>query len=58
MLEDFEEAYCAVCDVVEEIAICWRGIVRNLIYISVPIWIIPYAIYKAKKGGGRRWHLT
>ena len=49
MLEDFEEAYYAVCDVVEEIAICWRGIVRNLIYISVPIWIIPYAIYKAKK---------
>lgn len=49
MLEIFEEAYCAVCDMAEEIGICGRNIVRILIYMSVPIWIIPYAIYKAKK---------
>lgn len=49
MLEDFEDAYYTVCEVAEEIVIWGRNIVRILIYMSFPIWIIPYAIYKAKK---------
>ena len=49
MLEDFEDAFYFASDCLEQILYVGRLILRFLIFISLPFWIIPYAIYKAKK---------
>ena len=49
MLDDFDDAFYFVSDLLEEVLHTARIVARFLIFASVPLWVIPYAIYKAKK---------
>ena len=49
MLEDFEDAYYLVLDISELALDAARIFVRYLVFMAIPVWIIPYAIYKAVK---------
>ena len=55
MKEVFEHAYEGFCNsIVRYINLCetlGKFVLVILVYITIPFWIIPYAIYKNKKGG-------
>ena len=49
MKEYFDHAYFTFLAVLNEFAGIGRGIAVSFIYITIPIWIIPYAICKKLK---------
>ena len=55
MKEIFENAYNVACegikDTVDLVVMFGKFVLTALIYITVPLWIIPFAIYKKVKGG-------
>lgn len=55
MKEIFENAYNGACegikDTVELFAMFSKFVLITLIYITTPLWFIPFAIYKKVKGG-------
>ena len=56
MREVFEHAYEGFANLLVGFAdlasrIC-RCVLVVLVYLAAPLWFIPYAIYKEKKGGG------
>lgn len=55
MRKVFEHAYEGISDLIVNLAdfglsIC-KCVLIILIYITIPIWIIPFAVYKKLKGG-------
>jgi hypothetical protein len=55
MKETFEHAYERVCDFIVgftdfALSLC-KCILVVLVYATIPLWIIPYGIYKKMKGG-------
>ena len=54
MKENFDTAYKAFRDLVVGFASIMVEIAKMLlIYFTIPLWIIPYVIYKKSKGAGQ-----
>lgn len=57
MKKTFENAYNVACegikDTVDLVVMFGKFVLTALIYITVPLWIIPFAIYKKVKGGAK-----
>ena len=51
MREDFEDAFYLFCDTLEAIRDVIKLIMRCIIFITLPIWIIPYAIRRKVREG-------
>ena len=55
MREVFEHAYEGISNLLVNITDFALSIVKCvfvvLVYLTIPIWVIPYAVYKEMKGG-------
>ena len=55
MREIFDCAYEGVCNsmlvFIEYSEVLGRCILTGLVYLTIPLWIVPYSIYKNLKGG-------
>ena len=54
MKEIFEHAYEGFCNLIRGFIdfteFFWKTVLVILVYLTIPLWIIPYAIYKKMKG--------
>ena len=55
MIEIFDDCCELLCDFVEtlldSVQAVGEGIIKAFVFITFPVWLIPYMIYKALKGG-------
>ena len=51
MREIFDNVYESLLEFAEEFKYFGATIITGFVYVTIPIWVIPYAIYKKKKGG-------
>lgn len=57
MSEIFEHAYEGLCNLIHRfidfVGMVGKCVLICLVYITIPLWAIPYAIYKKVKGGAK-----
>jgi hypothetical protein len=53
MIEYFEMVYKSFCKNMEEffywLELFWRSILYSVVHLTLPLWVIPYAIYRKRK---------
>ena len=52
MRDIIEDVYDTTIDFLDRTV---RAVVRGFLFITSPLWVIPYKIFRDRKGGFREW---